>query len=326
LREKLLQQRHWEKNIHELADCVYDLTIAKYSNFPNPSSSDDYSLKATGVDCRNYYRAILSKLLKRKDAGRYSSQAEEESDVAKVVLNMVYNNYFRSEQECKRHSPFSIRYTWEVDGIKLYLWYPSYMTAKKFKAWLEENVKDVNPKAPDEQKRIQSLINATFSTGSYVSIDEPTVQRISGKEDAASSVEFYEGFGFVGSLADTVAQEKIENIDELRPGIKKLGKRTIERLILQIFPKLSAGEYEAVRLAEQYGISKATFSRFAGSKWVEKIGDTDFVKIPDLWRNTAKILAGNRVFMETVLTSGFACKLEEILAYIKNQEGKKNDR
>ena len=153
-----------------------------------------------------------------------------------------------------------------------------------------------------------------------------TSTRLPGKEDAASSVEFYEGFGFVGSLADTVAQEKIENIDELRPGIKKLGKRTIERLVLQIFSRISAGEYEAVRLAEQYGISKATFSRFAGSRWVEKIGDTDVVKIPDLWRNTAKILAGSRVFMETVLTSGFTCKLEEILAYIKNQKGKKNDR
>lgn len=147
LREKLLQQRHWEKNIHELADCVYDLTIAKYSNFPNPSSSDNYSLKATGVDCRKYYHAILSKVLKRKDEGRYSSQAEEENDVAKVVLNMVYNNYFRSEQECKRHSPFSIRYTWKIEGVKLYLWYPRYMKVKKFKAWLKENVKDVNPKA-----------------------------------------------------------------------------------------------------------------------------------------------------------------------------------
>ena len=310
----------------EFEDCVYDLTLAKFSNFPDSSSSDDYSLKATRVDCRNCYRAFLKSMQSKIAQGKIESQSQEESLAGKTLKNLVYRNFYRSKLECERYSPFSVRYNWKIGGVILYLWYPSYMKVKKFKEWLKENVRDVNPTATNEQKRIQSLINATFSTGGYVSLDEPTVQRTSGKEDEASLVEFYEGFGFVGSLADTVAQEKIENIDELRPGIKKLGKRTIERLVLQIFSRISAGEYEAVRLAEQYGISKATFSRFAGSRWVEKIGDTDVVKIPDLWRNTAKILAGSRVFMETVLTSGFTCKLEEILAYIKNQKGKKNDR
>ncbi len=312
------------------ADCVYDLTRSKYSNFPDSpkqtNNRDDFSQKRVKVDCRKYYRAFYDKMMLRIDQGTVKSQAEEESLAGKTLKNLVYRNFYRSKLECERYSPFYVRYTWKIEGVKLYLWYPRYMKVKKFKAWLKENVSDVNPTAENEQKRIQSLINATFSTGGYVSLDEPTVQRTSGKEDEASSVEFYEGFGFVGSLADTVAQEKIKNIDELRPGIKKLGKRNIERLILQIFSKLSAGEYEAARLAEQYGISKATFSRFAGSKWVEKIGDTDVVIIPDLWRNTAKILAGDPAFMETVLTSGFACKLEELLAYIKNQEGKKNDR
>ena len=310
----------------EFEDCVYDLTLAKFSNFPDSSSSDDYSLKATRVDCRNCYRAFLKSMQSKIAQGKIESQSQEESLAGKTLKNLVYRNFYRSKLECERYSPFSVRYNWKIGGVILYLWYPSYMKVKKFKEWLKENVRDVNPTATNEQKRIQSLINATFSTGGYVSLDEPTVQRTSGKEDEASLVEFYEGFGFVGSLADTVAQEKIENIDELRPGIKKLGKRTIERLVLQIFSRISAGEYEAVRLAEQYGISKATFSRFAGSRWVEKIGDTDVVKIPDLWRNTAKILAGNRVFMETVLTSGFACKLEEILAFIESQEGEKNER
>ncbi len=323
LREKLLQQRYWEKHINELADCIYDLTMAKYSNFPDPSSSDDYSLKATGVDCRNYYRAFLCKIMERKDEGRYSSQAEEEKDAAKVVQNMVYNNYLHSEQECKRDTPLSIRYTWKVNEHKFTLWYPSYMTAKKFKAWLEENVRDVNPKAPDEQRRIQSLIDTNLGRGYHVSLDKPGVgSKLSVKEEC-SSIEFYDGLAFVGSLAETVAQEKVWNIKRLRPAIRKLGGEKIELLILQIFADLTESEYDAGQIAKKYGISKATFSRFSGSKWVEKIGDTDFVKIPDLWRNTAKILAGNPVFMETVLTSGFAGKLEEILAFVESQEGEK---
>ena len=309
----------------EFEDCVYDLTLAKFSNFPDSSSSDGYSLKATGVDCRNCYRAFLKSIQSKIAQEKSESQSQEESLAGKTLKNLVYRNFYWSKLECERDMSPSKRYTWKVNEHKFTLWYPSYITVDKFKAWLKENVKDVNPKAPDEQKRIQSLINATFSIGGYISLDEPTVQGTSGKEDAASSVEFYEGFGFVGSLADTVAQEKIENIDELRPGIKNLGKRTIERLILQIFSRLLAGEYNAGKIAKKYGISKATFSRFAGSKWVEKIGDTDVVIIPDLWRNTAKILTGNPAFMETVLTSGFACKLKEILTYIKNQEGKKNE-
>jgi len=90
-------------------------------------------------------------------------------------------------------------------------------------------------------------------------------------------------------------------------------------LILQIFSDIALGEYEATQIAQHYGISKATLSRFAGSMWFEKTGDNKSVTIPDLWQNTAGILAGNHVFMETVLTSGVAGKLEEVLGLIKKE-------
>jgi len=51
--------------------------------------------------------------------------------------------------------------------------------------------------------------------------------------------------------------------------------------------------------------------------WFEKTGDNESVTMPDLWQNTAGVLAGNHVFMETVLTSGVAGKLEEVLGLIK---------
>jgi hypothetical protein len=260
------------------------------------------------------------------DQGKVKSRIEEELVAGITLKNLVNRNFCFSKLECERSSPFSVRYEWKIGEVVLYLWYPSHMKVKEFKQWLKKKVKDVNPTAPNEQKRVQSLINANFSPGRYVSLDEPSARRASSIEDAASLVDFYEGFGFVGSLADTVAYRKAKNIDKLRPGISKLGKKALERLILQIFSRLSAGEYKAVRLAEQYGISKATFSRFAGSKWVENIGNKEVVNVPDLWRNTAKILAGNPAFMETVLISGFACKLKELLEYIKKQKGKKNDR
>ena len=96
-------------------------------------------------------------------------------------------------------------------------------------------------------------------------------------------------------------------------------------MILQIFTLLSAGEFNASRVADQYGISKATLSRFAGNMWFEKTEGEDNFKIPDLWRNTAKILAGNPTFMETVITSGLVGELEDVLDMIKRKRGKGND-
>ena len=332
LRDSLAPPKCFDVKAGKIADCAYDLTLAKYSNLPDPSnekaSSDKYSLIGERVNCKNYYSAFLRSMKWRSDQGMITGQSQEETHAAKELQRKVFENFLKSKWECKRHySPFSIRYTWELAGIKLYLWYPSYMTAKKFRAWLEENIKDVKPTiAPIEQKRIQSLIDETFGHGYHVSLDKPEVERYLSIREECSSVETHDGLVFVGSLAKTVAQEKVRNIHRLRPAIRRLGKEKIERLILHIFSALADGEYEATQIAEQYGISKATLSRFAGNKWLQKTGDGEVVKVPDLWRNTAETLAGDPAFMETVLTSGVAGKLEEIIAFIESKEGEKNDR
>ena len=326
LRDWLAPPKCFDAKEGTIADCAYDLTMAKYSSLPDRSneetSSDNYSLIGEKVNCKNYYRAFLLSMKWRSDQGMITGQSQEETHAAKELQRKVFENFLKSKLECKRHSPFSIRYTWELDGIKLYLWYPSYITAKRLRTWLEENVRDFNPKAPIEQKRIQSLIDETFGHGYHVSLDKSDVERQLSIREECSSMEIHDGLVFVGNLAKTVAQEKARNIHRLRPAIGRLGGEKIERLILHIFSALSDGEYEATRIAEQYGISKATLSRFAGNKWLEKTGD-EVVKVPDLWRNTAETLAGDPEFMKTVLTSGVAGKLKEIMAFIESKEGGK---
>jgi len=328
LRDRVAPFKESHINELEMADCAYDLTLSKYSNVPDPptkkSGSTNYSLKGTGVDCRNYYRAFLRSMQRTIDKGMITSRSQEESEAGRILQNMVYKNFLWSIQECRRNTGFSIRYKWEVKGRKFYLWYPSYMTPKEFREWLEENVKDVNPEAPNEQKRIQSLIDANLERGYRISLDKAGFGRILSGDEELSSVEFYEGFMFIGCLADSVAQEKVEKIDSLRPAIKRLGGERLERLILQIFLAVAEGEYQASRIAEQYGISKATLSRFAGSTWFEKIEDNESVTVPDLWTNTAQILAGNPDFMEIVLTSGIVSRFKEVLRLIDINRGKKN--
>ena len=328
LRDRLAPLKECHIYELEMADCAYDLTISKYSNVPNPptkkSGSGNYSLKGTGVDCRHYYRAFLRSMQRTIDKGIITNQPQEESEAGRILQNMVYKNFLWSIRECRRETEFSIRYTWKVKGTKYYLWYPSYMTAKEFREWLEENVKDVNPEAPNEQKRIQSLIDANLKRGYRISLDNACIDKISSRDAELSSVEFCEGFKFTGSLADSVAQKKVEEIDSLRPAIKKLGGERLKRLILKIFFAVAEGEYQASRIAEQYGISKASLTRFAGSKWFEKIEDNESVTVPDLWKNTAQILSGNPDFMEIVLTSGIVSRFKEVLRLIDTNRGKKN--
>jgi len=137
---------------------------------------------------------------------------------------------------------------------------------------------------------------------------------------------------FVDRLGKAVAQKKIEEIQELRPGIAKLGEKTINQMILQIFSDLSEGAYSVTRISNQYSISKPTLSRFAGSKWFEKIeesekdGNIKNVVIPDLWKNTAEVLSGNPDFMEKVLASGFAGVLKTIIDIIKIKKGEAHVR
>lgn len=336
LRDRLV--RSFALNDVQLADCAYDLTLAKYSNLPvtapNKTKLDDYSLKGTGTDCRNYYRAFLSKMHRGKDQGKIKNRAEEESYAGVVIQKMVYNNFLQSKLECQRDTPFSVRYMWEVNGVKLYLWYPSYMTAKEFRNWLEENIKDLNHRRPYEQKHIQSLIDVALKRGYHISTDDPDaligLNKEMGKE--SSPTEQKESQMFVGGLSEAVARRKVEEIQELRPSIAKLGEKTITVMILQIFSDLSVGAYSVTETADQYGVSKPTFSRFAGNKWFEKIeqfenvGDIKNIVIPDLWKNTAEILAENPYFLEKVLNFGFADILKTVIEMIKIEKEKANDR
>jgi hypothetical protein len=330
LRDKLAMQNGYTNDTCDLADCCYELTLAKYLNFPNnpkkTSESNEYSFFTMNVDCRNYYRAFLNKIQQVIDRGKLQTQLQAETKAGRILQNLVYKNFLHSKMECLRHTRFSIRYAWNVKGSVIYLWYPSHMTARKFREWLEKNVKGFDSKNPKEKERIQTLINRDLEWGYHISMDKCENFNALGVAiaDDHSPIELNESIMFVNKLADDVVREKVRNIRRLRPGIKKLGAKTIETLILRIFSDLSQGDYKAARIAELYGISKATLSRFAGNNWFGKKRDNDDFQIPDLWRNTAGILAGNPDYMEIVLASGVAGKLEKILEFIEPLKEKPN--
>jgi hypothetical protein len=303
-----------------LADCAYDLMIAKYSHFPETiakgSKPNECPLKGMRIDCRKYYKAFVTVFEKQRRQKRMATRAEEEVEAGKLLQRLVVRNFWWSKKECERGTSFAIRYAWKVESATIYLWYPSHMTAREFRMWLEENVTNVNPRAPNEKKRIQALIDKNLGRGSHVSLDEPVSLRLLKGKDDIPSIETQEGRMFARNLADAVAREKAENIDNLRPAIKGLGKKSLRNLILQIFSEIEHDEFILTRVASRYGLSKASLSRFAGSSWFEKMAGTQTVNVPDLWKNTAGLLAENSIFMDTVLASGYAGKLKDVLEVI----------
>ena len=80
-----------------------------------------------------------------------------------------------------------------------------------------------------------------------------------------------------------------------------------------VFDCLARGEYEAVKVAENFGINKTTFSRFAGTNWLTQSSKSQDYPIPDLWFNTAQTLAGHPVFVRVADDTGILGRVEEVL-------------
>lgn len=320
LRDNLVPTEECDIDQCNLADCAYDLTLAKYSNFPDHPSkifnSGHYSQKGTKVDCKLYYHAFLNKIQEKLGEERRRSSLNEESLAGLILQSLVNRNFLLSRRECERSSQLFVRYVWKVSGKKFTVRYPSYITIKQFKEWLKEYTKDINLLGPDAQSRLQSLINEKIKRSHHIPIDN--IKDISDlvQKQGPSLIDVIEGFNFTKDLAETVAQKKVQKIDKQRPAVRRLGKDGIERLIKEIFATLAQGEFKPGQIAGKYGLSRATFSRFAGHEWSDKKKKTK-VSIPDLWRNTAKVLAGNPIFMETVISSEFAGRFERIQSLIE---------
>ena len=69
-------------------------------------------------------------------------------------------------------------------------------------------------------------------------------------------------------------------------------------------------------IAEEFGISKSTFSRFAGKDWRKNTGLNNVIVIPDLWKNMASVIMQNPVFAETAISLG----IKDFINKIVNQK------
>ena len=294
LRESVLRGGSTSSNALEAADKAYDLTLEKFSNLPflpkpvhSMNKKKDEKLKRNGPDCRLYYRAYLERCAKSFNTYPPEGELGKEIQSAKIMQGLVRRQFYYSLLETERRlNPFRSRYNWNINGGTLTLYLPVAIKGLERRKFLEENIETPDPFREGERERIQTIINRSFVNHRMVEIKD-------AQDIPDNKPSHWPGDDSAPSLSEVVAEEKADNIEKQRPAIKELGKDKLKQLILRVFDEITDTEYSDGKLAQDFGISKATFSRFAGRQWHEKE-----TSLPDLWRNTAKILSKNRAFEE----------------------------
>ena len=76
---------------------------------------------------------------------------------------------------------------------------------------------------------------------------------------------------------------------------------------MHIFRRLANDEYDQKELAAAYPVKEPTLSRFAGKNW------DDVSSVPDLWVNTAQVLAGDERYVEAAIEAGVWSNVHTVL-------------
>lgn len=322
LRKSIIRGGSTSFNVLQTADKVYDLTLEKFINLPTSSKpghsasrKNDGTLKQNGPDCRLYYRAYLKRCAKSFNKKPPEGELEKEIRATKILQGLVRRQFLFSLLEAERgQNLFRSRYNWNVNGGTLTVYLPVIIKRLERRKWLEENIENPDPLRKGERERIQAIINRTFINQRIVQIED--AQNLSDEKNCPS---YWEGNGSKQSLAKVVAEEKADNIEKQRPTIKALGREKLKQLILRVFDEIRYSDYSDGKLAQDFALSKPTFSRFAGSKW-KKNGHC----VPDLWRNTAKVLSKNPLFEE--MAAGYEDQISYVLRRNEQHENNRGDQ
>lgn len=295
-----------ESGLEEKLDLIYDRTLQKFSILKPLTET----VLIPGPYCNQQYKRIYDEFHGMIKPQPVFTEIERESQISRIYKKTVVNHLRYSWLEvCRLTNRFFSRYRWQVGKKCIELKKPIRIAGHSFRKWLEENIPDPDPDQRDEKERVQTIINAAFGFGSVSSmeIDEDSNWEVSTQEDPIK--DQYDEY-VSHNLYESVAREKALTLRKLRPAIRKLGQEKVKCLVLQILNMYLENIQSDEEIAREYGISKSTFSRFAGRNW--KKGAAGSYQIPDLWRNMAGVILKNSIFSETALSLGIGDMLEEI--------------
>ena len=281
---------------------AYNLTVDKFYNIPktNPQQHD-----LSGSDCRYYYGAFVTCARNKLKAKPLQSAIESEMVASQTLLKLVKWHFFLSCIEAKRRAQkLKRRYIWKIDGETIYLWLPWELVGQRCREWLQDNVPDVDPKRPGEQDRVQAIVDRLMTKRNIFYLSE--LNRVGERlpPSPGNMPPAMQDQISVKGLAEAVAIDKTENIKQQRRTIQRLGRVKLAQLIRTVFTSLAHGDYLEKDVASRFGLSLATLSRFAGSRFRSILEDVIVTNVPDLWRNTAGVLSSHPDFVIAAQKSG----------------------
>ena len=305
-----------------VVDQAYDLTLAKFHDLPSEVHACGPQGASDGPDCRYYYRAFHNHMTGEFEKRPPASVIEAEIRAAEAFQRLVARHFHLSCLECARRAAKLVRrYAWKVNAGPLVLWLPVEMSGSRCRRWLGENIPDPDPARPGERDRVQAIVDHLLARRRVLSLDQlKDAGGYRGAESVAEALPPAEEVSSVG-LAGAVAEEKAENIDEQRPAIRRLGAIRLKELIRTIFESLAEDRYHAERIAADFGLSKASLSRFAGGQWRRDGGGTTANHIPDLWRNTAHVLAAHEDFVAVARRAGVWNRVRQVIVAVDGRKG-----
>lgn len=298
-------------------DRAYDLTIDKFSILPDcdatgcsPEPRDQvHHLKRSGMNCRYQFRAIAKAIRlwhrTRPDADPLTTEAA----TAQIIQRRVACHCWWSCLEAQRgHRWGWSRFHWQPPDGSVTVWMPRWMSGRQRRAWLEAHVAPPGSTDNGDKQRIQAIIDGHFGTPEPVPLNEYSHTASQNSETQPVIDRLIEYETAEHGLAEFVAREKAMRLDEQRGAICRLGRKRLIALIHRVFDELVTGRLEDHAIAAEFGLSPATFSRFAGSRW--KPGDGR--RIPDLWRNTAQVVSCLPVFRSSAKAAGLWHRVESV--------------
>jgi hypothetical protein len=304
LRESEIRKAGASPNFLEITDKAFNMTVDKFSNLPGQSKSsalqgekNNRLVEQKGSNCCSYFKAFVEYTNESFRTKPPNGELDQEDRASKIMQGLVRRHFYLSLREAKRNSnPFWSRYYWNLNNRNICVWLPVSLRGRKRREWLEKNIDTPDPKRSGECQRIQEIINQKLVRERFVPINEAIA--IENNENPSPWPCRKETFGI--SLSKVIAEEKAMNIQQQRPSIRALGETKLKKMILKIFENISYDDYKDGKIAKDFGITKASFCRFAGSRWQQTKSS-----IPDLWRNTAQTLKDHPSFRQVAKEMGF---------------------